>query len=67
MILIGSFISVFCLKEASSFVKRTNFVQHVSVLLLFFGSMERILERYERYSYAEHQVLASETESTVRH
>ncbi|KAL3748651.1 hypothetical protein ACJRO7_009826 [Eucalyptus globulus] len=25
--------------------------------------MERILERYERYSYAEHQVLASETES----
>ncbi|KAF8037462.1 hypothetical protein BT93_B0379 [Corymbia citriodora subsp. variegata] len=26
--------------------------------------MERILERYERYSYAERQVLASETEST---
>ncbi|KAK3440359.1 hypothetical protein EUGRSUZ_B00634 [Eucalyptus grandis] len=25
--------------------------------------MERILERYERYSYSEHQVLASETES----
>lgn len=31
-----------------------------------YNSMERILERYERYSYSEKQLLANDHESTVR-
>jgi len=33
--------------------------------LSFFNSMERILERYERYSYAERQLVASDQPQTV--
>ncbi|MBA0699016.1 hypothetical protein Goari_000689 [Gossypium aridum] len=29
--------------------------------------MEKILERYERYSYAERQLVATEPESQVQH
>lgn len=37
----------------------------LTLLSVFGSSMEQILERYERYSYAERQLIASDPDSTV--
>ena len=37
----------------------------VDSLLSFGNSMERILERYERYAYAQSQLIATDLESQV--
>lgn len=34
-------------------------------IIFLFGSMERILERYERYSYAESQILTNDAQANV--
>lgn len=42
-----------------------NFACHSSSALFIICSMERILERYERYSYAEKRLTATDSEQMV--
>lgn len=41
------------------------YMRLIKSLILLVNSMERILERYERYSYSERQLIANDLEQNV--
>ena len=43
-----------------------EYISWLTVLVYFVNSMERILERYERYSYAERQLAPNDQEPNVQ-
>lgn len=50
-----------CSLESASLVIMEKLLNFISVC----NSMEKILERYERYSYAERQLVAADSEGQV--